>query len=237
MACPVLLGRGWCFDTVWQFHPAEAQVLKRAPYPGQPLLALWRYVSLGAPSPADITPAEVAAILGAGWLLGLVQHVERPSWQADPASGSAHGAAAVAHAQLVDYPPGCHIGLDMEGIGDAGAPVVGHVVAWADAVHDAGYKVLLYVGYDDGLADTDMLRLCAGGYVDALWSDYGPRSLPPGLSFAMKQHAQTTVAGIDVDPDEVLSPGVIAVMGTGATASTDPAPPDVTSGQPDEPHS
>ena len=31
--------------------------------------------------------------------------------------------------------------------------------------------------------------------------------------------------------------GVIAVTGTGATASTDTAPPDVTSGQPDEPHS
>jgi hypothetical protein len=209
---PQLLGRGWCFDSVHPFTATDATRLKAASWVG-PTLALWRYVSLGAPSPADITVAEVSAILGAGWLLGLVQHVQRPSWQADPASGLAHGKAATDHAALVSYPQGCHIGLDMEGLGDSGAPVVGYVVAWADAVHAAGYRVLLYLGYDDGIADTAMGRLVAGGYIDALWSDYGPRTLPTGLSFALKQHAQTTVVGIGVDPDEVLSPGVIAVMG------------------------
>lgn len=210
---PVLLDRCWGFDLNWMLSAGEAGVLKKAPYPGQPTSVLWRYVSLGDPSPHDITVAERDNILGAGWLLGLVQHVQYPSWSADPAGGMAHGAHAVAHAQLVGYPPGCHIGLDMEGLGNAGAPVMGYVVAWADAVHAAGYRVLMYVGYQDGLTAAQHKSLQDGGYVDAWWSDFGPRSLPEGCAFAMKQHTQTTIAGIQVDPDEVLLPGVIAVMG------------------------
>jgi len=224
----VPLGRGWCFDTIHQFTLADAIHLKGASYPGQPLLALWRYVGLGAPSPADITIAERDAILSAGWSLGLVQHVERPSWQANGSNGLSHGTTAAAHARLVEYPLGCHLGLDLEGLGDSGVPVMSYVQAWADAVHAVGYRVLLYVGYDDGLTDAQVTALVGTGAIDAFWSDYGPRTLPAGLSFAMKQHAQTTVLGIGVDPDEVLSPGVICVMGR--IADTDPAPPDV------EPH-
>lgn len=222
---PFLLPRSWGFDTIHAFTGTDAARLLAAPFPGQPLVCLWRYVSLGVPSPADITAAERDAILGAGWKLGLVQHVQRPSWQADPASGLSHGAAAVAHAQLVGYPPGCHLGLDMEGLGDHGVPVLGYVVAWADAAHATGYRVLMYEGYDDGLTDAEHQALSDGGYVDAWWSDYGPRTLPQSLRFAMKQHAQTTVAGIGVDPDEVLIAGAIAVMGLASDAPTDPAPP------------
>jgi hypothetical protein len=225
---PTQLPRSWCFDTASKLDAASAARLKSAPYPGQPLSAVWRYVSLGAPSPGDITVAERDAILGAGWLLGLVQHVQYPSWHADPASGLAHGAAAVAHAQLVGYPQGCHIGLDMEGLGNSGAPVMGYVVSWADAVHAAGYRVLMYVGYDDGLPDPMVSSLASQGYVDAFWSDFGPRTLPAALSFCMKQHVQTTVAGIGVDPDEVLVGGVVAVMGIDTTErETEPElPPD-----------
>ncbi len=210
---PVPLERGWCFDTNWVLSSGEAGVMKRAPYPGQPTLALWRYVSLGDPSPNDITTLERDNILNAGWLLGLVQHVQYPSWAASPASGMAHGAHAASHAQLIGYPPGCHLGLDMEGLGNAGAPVMGYVVAWADAVHAAGYRVLMYVGYQDGLSAAQHKALQDGGYVDAWWSDFGPRTLPDGCAWAMKQHVQTTIAGIQVDPDEVLIAGAIAVMG------------------------
>ena len=207
------LSRGWAFDTVHVFTPADAAHLKAASYPGTPLLALWRYVSLGAPSPADITTAERDAILGAGWLLGLVQHVERPSWQANGSNGLSHGTTAAAHARLVEYPLGCHLGLDLEGLSDSGAPVMSYVQAWADAVHAVGHRVLLYVGYDDGLTDAQVTTLVGTGAIDAFWSDFGPRSLPPPLSFAMKQHAQATVLGIGVDPDEVLVAGTISVMG------------------------
>lgn len=223
------LGRGWGFDTTHRFTAVDAARLKAASWVG-PTLALWRYVSLGAPSPADITPDERDAILGAGWLLGLVQHVQYPSWHADPASGLAHGKAAVAHAQLVGYPPGCHLAVDMEGLGDEGAPVMGYVVSWADTVHAAGYRVLMYVGYLDGLPDAVVRALVEGGYVDAFWSDFGPRALPMGLGFAIKQHAETTVAGIQVDPDEVLLPGLIAVMGLAPDEDVEPHP------NLDEPH-
>jgi len=233
----VPLPRGWCFDTIWKFEALSAGRLKDASWVG-PTLALWRYVSLGAPDMHDIDVAERDAILGAGWLLGLVQHVERPSWQANRANGLSHGTSAAAHARLVGYPPACHIGLDLEGLGDSGVPVMSYVQAWADAVHAVGYRVLLYVGYDDGLPDAMVTSLSEHGYVDAFWSDYGPRSLPMGLGWAMKQHAQTTVAGIGVDPDEVLLGGVIAVMGR--VADTEPAPPpedvETQDPPPDEPH-
>ena len=216
--CPV----GWGFDTIHVFTPALAARLKAAHYPG-PLLALWRYVSLGEPfSRADITPGERDAILGAGWLLGLVQHVQRPSWQADAGLGAAHGCAAVAHAASVGYPAGCHIALDLEGVGNPGAPVMGYVVRWAEKAHAAGYRVLLYCGYDDGLTDTQVTALAQGGHVDEFWSDFGPRSLPIPYQFSVKQHAQTLVAGVSVDPDEIRLAG-LALMGL--VPDTIPAPP------------
>ena len=233
---PTLLPRCCCFDASAKFDAGMAARLKAASYSGQPLKALWRYVSLGHPGAGDITVAERDAILGAGWLLGLVQHVQYPHWSADPASGIAHGKASADHAAMVGYPQGCHIGLDMEGLGNSGAPVMGYVVSWADAVHAAGYRVLMYVGYDDGLPDPMVSSLASQGYVDAFWSDFGPRTLPAALSFAMKQHVQTTVAGIGVDPDEVLVGGVIAVMGPDAPVTLPDLPPDPASAPEDDPH-
>jgi hypothetical protein len=204
--------KGWAFDTITKFSPTSAAHLKSASWVG-PLVALWRYVSLGAPSLGDITATERDAILGAGWLLGLVQHVEEPSWKADSNNGTLHGQAAVAHAQLVEYPVGCHIGLDMEGLGDAGSPVLDYVRKWAAVVHAAGYKVLMYVGYDDGLTQAQHETLASEGTVDAWWSDYGPRQLPDGQFWSVKQHSQTTVAGIGVDPDEILVDNRLVLMG------------------------
>lgn len=207
----VSLARSWGYDTDTKLTMGSASVLKRAPYPGQPMLFVFRYVPLSGTSLGDITIAERDAILAAGWLLGLVQHVLKPSWQADATMGTQHALAAVQAAQAVDYPSGCALGLDMEGLGDAGAPVEAYIQGWSTVVRAAGYKVLLYVGYDDGL--TEVQTLAIADYVDAWWSDFGPRSLPPPLQFAIKQHAQTKVAGIDVDPDQCLLDGIISLMG------------------------
>jgi len=215
------LARGWAFDTDGKMSTANARKLLTAPYPGtlaasaSPKRALIRYVSLAAPSPADITVVERDEIFAAGWsALGLVQHVERPSWQANSIVGTQHGQAAVAHAQLVGYPRGCHLMLDVEGLGDAGAPVYDYCAYWCDPVIAAGYLPMPYDGYDDGMPDQWKELLVTRGLVRPTdwWSDYGPRQLPPGLSWAMKQHAQTTVGGELVDPDEILVDNVVVFM-------------------------
>jgi Domain of unknown function (DUF1906) len=214
----VPLARSYGYDTDTKLTTGSASVLRRAPYPGTPsgqirqVLFLFRYVPLSGVSLGDITVAERDVILGAGWLLGLVQHVLRPSWQADATMGTQHALAAVQAAQAVGYPAGCALGLDMEGLGDSGAPVEAYVQGWSTVVRAGGYKTLLYVGYDDGLTAAQTLAIA--DYVDAWWSDFGPRSLPPPLQFSLKQSAQTTVAGIGVDPDQCLRDGTICLMGS-----------------------
>ena len=211
---PIPLPLCWGFDTNEKLTCAMARALLMTPFPASPRAFLGRYVSLGNPSPSDITPDERDGVFAAGWQwLLLVQHVEYPHWSTSAAVGDQHGAAAVRHAQLVEYPAGCHLAVDIEGVGTPGSPTYDYLACWAAPVHRAGYKVLCYDGYDDGLPLDLKARLTAAGIVDAWWSDFGPRSLPDGQRFAVKQHAQTKVAGIDVDPDEVLVPGVVMVMG------------------------
>jgi Domain of unknown function (DUF1906) len=233
---PTVLAKGWAFDTNFKFTQASAAALLASPIL-TPKWAVKRYVSLGTPSPADITVVERDAIFAAGWLgLGLVQHVEMPHWIATPQNGQAHGAAAVAHAQLIGYPKGCHIGVDIEGLGNAGAPVQEYVTGWAQEVNGAGYLTLPYDGYDDGMSDAVKLALSYAGLVRPgdWWSDYGPRVLPTGLSWLLKQHSQVTMAGTPVDPDEVLVDNVLTVMGIVVDSSPDIDP--AAGSGPDQPH-
>jgi glycoside hydrolase-like protein len=226
------LPRGWSFDTDWKFTQVTAAALLAAPYVGTPKRAVLRYVSLGAPSASDITVVERDAVFAAGWqALGLVQHVELPHWIASPQNGQQHGAAAVAHAQLIGYPTGCHIGVDIEGLGNAGAPVQQYVSAWATEVNGAGYLTLPYDGYDDGMPAAVKLALVAAGLVRTgdWWSDFGPRVLPAGLLWALKQHSQITLGGVEIDPDEILVDNVLSFMAidTGQPAA---------GGGPEQPH-
>jgi hypothetical protein len=64
---------------------------------------------------------------------------------------------------------------------------------------------------DDGMTQAQHSELAS--VVDAWWSDFGPRQLPTPLRFSLKQHAQTSVAGIGVDPDEILIDAALVLMG------------------------
>jgi Domain of unknown function (DUF1906) len=209
------VSRGWMFDTDSKFTATSAKSLLAAPSPASPKLGIIRYVSLGAPSPSDITLAERDIVFDAGWeFLGLVQHVPFPHWSASPELGSQHGNAAVVHAQSIGYPTGCHIAVDMEGLGNAGAPVLQYMIGWCSAALVAGYKPLPYDGYEDGMPDETKNMLVAMGLVDphTWWSDYGPRQLPWAMPFALKQHTQATIGGVLVDADQVLQDNVLCFM-------------------------
>ncbi len=234
----VALPKGWAFDTSAKLTRASARSMLISPFAGcqrtpasAPRVALIRYLSLGTPSMGDLDIPERDAIFDAGWpAIGLVQHVNLPSWIADSRNGTTHGQAAARHAQLIEAAPGTDITPDIEGLGSNGATAYDYLCYWADAVrylglgvdqitqdvvdHPPGYGVRPYDGYDDGLPDVYKSLLLTRGIVAAnkWWSDYGPRELPPPEQFSMKQHTQITLGGVPADPDEVLIDGVIMCM-------------------------
>lgn len=220
---PVALASpGWAFDTNVKLTRASAAAMRTAPFAGTlrtpgtaPRVALIRYVSLGNESPNDITVEEIDDIFAAGWpAILLVQHVNYPEWQANNMLGAQHGAAAVKNALSIGYPKGCHLALDIEGLGNAGAPAYDYVAYATDPIRDAGFLPLIYDGYDDGLADQWKSQLVTRACVDAKgwWSDFGPRVLPAPLLFAIKQHSQITLGGTVADPDEILINNFIMAM-------------------------
>lgn len=189
----------WGCDTAWKIGAEAAKNLTRAPLPnGNPIKFIFRYVSLGSPSPGDITPQERDAILSSGLYLLLVQHVQFPGWTATVSNGQAHGEAAAGHAESVGYPPGAHLALDMEGLGNNGFTVADSIAAWCKPVIDAGFLPLLYVGYACGLTPKALYDLPD---VHRYWKDAGPRSVDT-RGFCCIQYPEVTVAGIRIDPDK-----------------------------------
>jgi hypothetical protein len=225
---PVALSRGWAFDTNTKLSRESAHAILHAPFVGAPRVAIGRYLSLGAPSPSDLSIQERDDIFDAGWpAIFLVQHVNYPDWQADSRLGTQHGQAAARHAQIIEAPFGVDISPDIEGLGNGGAAAYDYLCYWADAVRylgyevtDAlvanppGYSVRPYDGYDDGLAWQYKSLLLTRGIVAAnkWWSDFGPRTLPPPEVYSMKQHAQIMLGGVSVDPDEILLDNVVIAM-------------------------
>jgi hypothetical protein len=193
----------WLADTNGKMTAASMPGLKKAMVgsPPVPILGLLRYVSLSLPpSQGDITVPERDIILAGGDMaLGLVQHVNMPGWVATATNGQQHGDAAAGHAKLVEYPAGCHIGVDMEGIHDVGQPVLDYLKAWIGEVHAAGYLVVVYWGYAFQVATGAVLALMGPG--DVFWTDYGQHT-PPAPGFLLHQHSQSMVGGTLVDLDQ-----------------------------------
>ncbi|HUN92011.1 MAG TPA: glycoside hydrolase domain-containing protein [Burkholderiaceae bacterium] len=109
-----------------------------------------RYLSRSTPNAAgDLSAAEAAGILGAGLALMPVQHVSRAGWIPSVAIGQQYGAAAVANAQAVGFPPGVNVWVDLEGVapGTPADAAIGFCNAWFQVVSAAGYLPGLYVGH------------------------------------------------------------------------------------------
>ncbi len=203
------LGPCWGFDTTFRFVDlAVAKRVRAASWQGHELVFPFRYLSLSTPNLAyDIGPTERDVIFQAGFKgLGLVQHVNFPSWQANPLVGAQHGKAAASHAKLIAAPGGVDLCVDMEGVGDPGAQAEVYLQEWLKPVQDTGFNVaggVEYEGYLDGILS--LLRrkaLYDAGTVKKIFSDFGHREPLPGVGFVLVQHPQTMVAGISLDPDE-----------------------------------
>lgn len=190
----------WGFDTNTKLTATSAAALAASQYDGEMLEFCWRYVFFGPARSGDLSTLETDAILGAGLRLLVVQHCRNPGWTASGQLGAADGAWAVRNARDAGYMPGCHIALDLEGLKNSGHPVEDHVVEWCNAAHAGGYPPVIYVGYDAGLNPDELWQI---PNVDRYWSDFGQRAVT-NRGFCCKQHAQTRVTGIDIDPDHAM---------------------------------
>lgn len=110
-----------------------------------------RYLSRSSPQAGgDLSRAEAQAILGSGLALMAIQHVSKPGWVPTEALGSQFGAAAAENAQLIGFPSGVNVWLDLEGVrsGVASEDVIAYCNAWFSAVSAAQYRPGVYVGSD-----------------------------------------------------------------------------------------
>ena len=189
-------------DTSLKLNGKQIDTLANTPLPsGETIKFIFRYVSRGLPSAYDIDATEAMLINAAGLILCLVQYgPPKNPWPVDAAHGTSHGQAAARNASTVGYPSGCHIFLDMEGLAPSGQVVLNYVQAWCDAVHAAGYKAGVYVGFASGLTFDQWGHLDC---IDLFWCDAAPRVPPTGKGFGVKQSMTITLKGVPIDPDKV----------------------------------
>lgn len=163
---------------------------------------IYRYVALPGNSPRnDISPGEIERICAAGLQVGLVQHPRAPKnndLSRTTGYGDAH--AAVDAALAADYPLGCHLALDLEGITDhfpatSAALCIQWATDWQSVVRAAGLKAQLYLGYAVPL-DADQAYELPG--FDSYWSDIGHRKVAT-RGCAMVQAAGCMIHGIEFD--------------------------------------
>lgn len=216
----------WGCDTIFVFDAGHSEKLKNTPAEdGKPYAFILRYGE-------DLSLGERDLHLGLGWILCLVFHVARPSWQATPEEGTTHGNAMVSHANRLEAPAGMHVALDLEGLGDVGAPVMAYIRNVATVVHAAALKLLVYIGYCDGITLAQLAELVAEDSIDLLWSDFGSRTAPDGVGFVCKQSPQGMVAGVCVDRDYCYGQDLRGVQLFGMALAAEIAAPDTDPGLP-----
>jgi len=108
-----------------------------------------RYVSLGGQeSSSDLTTAEAKAILGAGLALMAVQHVNSNGWMPTESLGTLHGKDAAHNADLIGFPRGVNLWMDLEGVNASASvsDVSAYAGAWRKVVLSSGFQPGIYVG-------------------------------------------------------------------------------------------
>jgi glycoside hydrolase-like protein len=183
-------------DTDIRLNPVVLGQVEAAGYAG-----VARYVPLPGDGAAnDIRADELGAVMEAGLGLLLVQHVRFPHWDPAMHSGGTDARVAVQFAMEVGYLAGAHIFLDLEGIvPGTGTATKAFAEAWAATVVGAGYRAGCYVGFDVPLTPQELFDLHD---INSYWSDAGPRNVAV-RGFAIKQHPQIQIAGVNFDPDTV----------------------------------
>lgn len=163
--------------------------------------AVIRYIPRKASLVAgNLTAPEIAAILGAGLSLGVVQHVASPGWEPSAELGEIYGQYAAEYCGQIGLPKGITVWLDLEEVAP-NEDVDGYCRAWFKAVEVAGYLGGLYVGYNCGLSDQQLYDLPTKSY----WKAYNCDQSIPTRGWQITQHTQKTLNGIAYDPNTVAA--------------------------------
>jgi hypothetical protein len=159
-----------------------------------------RYVPLpGDDSVGDISRTELENICGAGLELLLVQHPRYAGWNPAAHSGDKDAAAALAKAEAVGYPHGCHLYLDLEGINGSAAGTIGFSVDWEHTLIAGLLRAGLYCGFGVPLNSVDLYDL--PGF-NSYFSDAADRKVAT-RGTAILQGPPVTIAGVGFDLDSV----------------------------------
>ena len=212
VATPVT--EGTIVDTNQKLSATEAQALYAAG-----VRAIGRYVFFRHPQgPGDLDAAELAALTDAGLIVFPIQHVRMPGWTGSYAQGVADAVAGMANAAAAGFAPGLGLALalDLEGckVGDPD-----QARGWCDTV--AGhYQPLVYVGYASGMTTADLDALAGD---PRFWCDFAPFTArpTPTRGYDLHQQAQTTMCGVGVDKDTLLTPGAFSGLAQADAQSPD----------------
>ena len=197
-----------CADTSFKLSFSEAKALWAA---GERVLI--RYVFFGPPRPGDVDKAELDMLLSIGFIVVLVQHVRSAEqglsgWIATSDRGHADSGWATTNAIACGYitpagDPLLSLCVDLEDIVRGGPDFAS---AWCGDM--VKYGPVAYVGFASGQSTTTLDAL---PNTPKFWADYAPLPMRPTPSrgWDMHQQAQTTVAGIGIDRDTVLTDGTI----------------------------
>jgi len=189
-------------DTDTKLTDAMLDAICAATWEDRHVAAIGRYVGLQQNGAGDIDHDELERIVGHGLGCWLIQHVRYPGWAPTQQLGVADGQAARRNAELVGYPHGCNLVLDLEGVrpGTPDEQVADYCDAWANAVIDA-FGSTLYVGYAAVLGPS---QLYARPNFHSYARDIGPRSVT-NRGFQWVQTAEDIVLeGVKVDLGRVM---------------------------------
>jgi len=223
----ILASLGLVVDTDTKVSASEAKAM-RAAGAG----AVIRYGPLPGNSAAqDLDAVELAGLTNEDLVVVVVQHTrEEEDNELSASTGAGDAQHLLTWCQLVGYvtpggQPPVTLGLDMEGVKNPSGAFP-HAQAWISKVLAAGYRAMVYVGFASGLTSAECDALAAMGDV-RFWCDAGPYKLrpAPSLGFALKQDPPSTLAGVGVDKNDVLQPGVVWGLGRMDVAANDDGDP------------
>ena len=185
------------FDVNQPLTGAQAAEFKAAGFG-----AVIRYIPrTSALTKGNLTAPEIAAIIGAGLSLSVVQHVSPDNWQPNEELGANYGGYASAYCNHIGLPEGVNVWLDLEMVNPASQPqdIIDYCTEWYDWVHGGGYEPGLYVGWQTGLSPAQLYDLPFKSY----WKGYNADVPIPKRGYQIIQSTQKTLNGITYDPNVV----------------------------------
>lgn len=189
---------GLAFDVDSPLTGAEYAAFKANGYD-----AVIRYIPRKASLVAgNLTAAEIAAALGAGLALSVVQHVSSGQWDASAELGETYGIYASEYCKSIGLPPGVSVWLDLESVSTtcSADDVIGYANAWYDKVFAAGYQPGIYVGWQVILSGAQLYENLKFSH---FWKAYNADVTPAKRGYCIVQHTARTIDGITIDPNTI----------------------------------